>query len=372
MANPSPLEAQFEAADAQLMPFGEGATVVAMHDVIETEYAPVRKGATLMDCPHRALVELTGGDRQGFLHNVLTQDINAMGPGQVRRAFMLTAQGRIIADLFVVHGEKQTWLDVDVLCAQQLLDELDKLLFSEDVQIIDHRATYHRLSLHGPKAMGVLERFSPHSLEPLEPHAATKLKLGMIEPLAFRDDECGEVGLHLWTITPHAPVLWQALLEAGEADAIKPLGWLAYNIARIEAGSPLFMIDFGSDSLPGETGLLDAAVSFTKGCYRGQEIVARMKDIGHPAKTLVGFDAEGDELPVAGTPVYAQPGGDAVGAVTSSTPSPMRSGKPIGIAMVKWDCRAPGTTLHAPAEGATVSLTTRTLNSRARPTDNTP
>lgn len=366
MADPSPLHAKFDAADAQFMPFGEGAAVVAMHDVLETEYAPIRKGAALMDCPHRALIELTGEDRQAFLHNVLTQDIQSMRPGQTRRAFMLTAKGRIIADLFVVHGETQTWLDTDVLGAQTLLDELDKLLFSEDVQIIDHRQTYHRLTLHGPKAMGVLDKFSPHSLEPLEPYAATKLKLGMIEPIAFRYDECGVAGLHLWTIAPHAPVLWQALLEAGEDDALKPLGWLAYNIARIEAGSPLYMIDFGSDSLPGETGLLEQAVSFNKGCYRGQEIVARMKDIGHPAKALVGFDVEGDGLPVAGTPVFDEPGGDAVGAVTSSTPSPMRSSKPIGIAMVKWDRREPGTTLHAPAEGESASIRIRSLVSSSQ------
>ncbi len=351
------MQSLFEEADAQFMAFGEGCAVVAMHDVLEMEYAPIRKAVGLMDCPHRALIELTGADRLDFLHRLTTNDMNAMKQGEVRRTMLLGAKGRIQSDMLVAQDHEKTLIDVDAISAQTVLDELDAMLFGEDVQIVDRRETYHRVSLHGPNALNVLARFGDKGFDPTVPFEYQELQLGMILTDVLRWDECGARGYHLWTIREHAPVLWRALVEAGEGEGIYPLGWLAYNIARIEAGVPLFMIDYGTDTLPGETGQLDEAVSFTKGCYRGQEVVARMRDIGHPSKLLVGFDVvESDRLPVAGTPIYDEPRGKAVGAVTSSTPSPMRGGKPIGIAMVKWDLRDAGTRLSAPAEGEHVEI----------------
>ena len=137
------------------------------------------------------------------------------------------------------------------------------------------------------------------------------------------------------------------------------MGWEAFNTARIEAGTPLFHIDFGPDSLPGETGLLTHCVSFTKGCYLGQEIVARMQNLGHPKRIVTGFKAHTNALPVAGTqvlehaddtthdPAHAK----VVGGITSSTAAPLLGGTPVGLAVMKWGHHTPGTHARVAVEG---------------------
>ena len=334
MANPSPLLPQFEKVEALMMSWGDAVQIVSEFASLEIEYATIRKGAALMDCPHRGLLKLTGSDRVDFLHRMVSNSVKDLSPGQPRRAFILTAKGRILADLLIVHEAQYTLIDLDVHQADTVATELDNLLFGEDVQIENLSDSYHRLSLHGPKA--------PEAVEHLEG----------LDGYRFEYDETGEIGRHLWA---PADEITAATLDD---DRFKPIGWGAFNIARIEAGRPMFNIDFGPDSLPHETGVLDEAVSFTKGCYRGQEIVARMQSLGHPSKKLVGFRAEGELLPLAGTGILDAEGSDAatVGAVTSSTYAPMLSKSPIGFAMVKWGHHEDGCKLFAPAEGVNVPI----------------
>ena len=116
------------------------------------------------------------------------------------------------------------------------------------------------------------------------------------------------------------------------------MGWYAFNAARLEGGTPLFKIDFGPTNLPHETSLIDERVSFTKGCYPGQEVVARMHHLGQPKQRLCGFRMVQDVLPVAGAQIFA-PDDDTlaapVGLVTSSAMSPLGGAIPIGFAMIK-------------------------------------
>jgi folate-binding protein YgfZ len=362
MTTPSPLHPHFDSTDASFMPYGDQVQIVAQIAVVELEYAAIRKAVGLMDCPHRGLLRLTGKDRLDFLHRMTTQDCNAMKPGDVRRAFLLNSKGRIMADLLVVHAESQTLIDLDVHNAGSTAAELDKMLFSEEVKIENLTQSRHRVSLHGPKSPEALAWWQQQN-----PHAPV---------VAFRHDEVGEIGTHLWT-TPELAAAWSNYAEALNTQFRgRFIGWLAFNMARIEAGQPLFNIDFGPDSLPHETGpsLMKQAVSYTKGCYRGQEIVARMENLGHPAKVLVGFVAEGAALPIAGVPVYetAEVTSAVVGAVTSSAPAPMKSQAPVGFAMVKWAKHAAGTRLFAPAEGGNVPITLGELRTYNRATAHPP
>lgn len=365
MANPSPLHERFDEADAQLMPLGGDGAIAALHDVLEVEYAALRKAVVAVDCPNRALATLTGGDRIDFLHRLLTNDIAGLQPGAVTRAFLLTAKGRIIADAHVVHTIDATHLDTDVFGVAALLEQLNELLFGEDVQIDDRRQSWHRLSLHGPNVQALLDAGAARSVDPIEPGRFGEVTVGTIGAYAYRDDDCGVPGVHLWLPTAHAAPMWTALMETGQTLGLRAAGWMAYNTARIEAGSPLFMVDFDTNALPGETALLDQAVSFTKGCYRGQEIVARLRDVGHPARTLVRFAADDDTLPTATAPVFDQPNGQQVGAITSSTIAPMRGGRAIGLAMVKWDHREAGE-LFTPAEGSTIPINIEPLEEGQR------
>ena len=202
-----------------------------------------------------------------------------------------------------------------------------------------------------------------------------------------RWDSTGEIGLELTLETKDVEFVWRRLVETGvvhngehESDAqvgapvgtrrfrLRAGGWAAYNIARIEAGTALYNIDFGPQSLPAETGVIADRVSFTKGCYLGQEVVARMHALGHPKQTLVALRVESRPSgmpeaagmlpmqPVTGGFVYAIPEGgaeadaEAVGAVTSSALAPMLSGAPVALAQVKWKWTPPGTKLLVDAE----------------------
>jgi folate-binding protein YgfZ len=348
MANPSPLMAPHEAHGVQPMPFGADVTVAAVHDIVETEYGRLRNRAAVMDCPHRALVEVTGGDRRDFLHRMLTNDgapdRAAVQAGHAIRQFLLDREGHIMADAMQIDSDGRTWLDTDVYSAAGLVAELDRMLFGEDVQWRDVTSRWHRLSLHGPNAERIAGRYRDAAL-------------------VFPHEQCGVPGWHVWMDAARVAEAWEAL-TGGEDPPAKPLGWLAFNMARIEAGTPLYRVDFGPDSIPNETGILQQAVSNTKGCFRGQEIVARIRDRGHPAKILVAIESVTDQLPIAGEPVFAEPAyGKPIGAVTSSAPSPLRSGKPIGMAMVKWGCHEPGTELYTPVQGGTAPIITAALAS---------
>ncbi len=157
------------------------------------------------------------------------------------------------------------------------------------------------------------------------------------------------------------PLTWNMEHGTWNSPAVRGrgIGWVAFNTARIEAGTPLYHIDFGPDSLPGETGLLEDAVSFTKGCYLGQEIVARMKHLGHPKKIIVGLKCEDDRLPIAGSQIHEAdaPGGTIIGGITSSTLPPLLGGSAIALASMKWAKHHVGTIVSTPAEGAFVKAT---------------
>src|SRR5262249_34854605 len=147
---------------------------------------------------------------------------------------------------------------------------------------------------------------------------------------------------------PAAPDAEQELRFRGLA---RPIGWAAFNATRIEGGRPIFGIDFDDSILPAETGQLERAVSFTKGCYLGQEIVARMHARGQLAKQLVGIRMESDALPIAGAKIY-DAGQDEIGGVTSSTISPVLSNASLCLGYVKKPFIAEGTKVSIPAEGA--------------------
>lgn len=187
---------------------------------------------------------------------------------------------------------------------------------------------------------------------------------------------CGVPGIACAAPRDRADEAWSRLLAAGGSGGaatgaaatsaapgrqrVRPCGWLAFNIARIEGGSPIFMVDFGTASLPHETSLIESRVSFAKGCYLGQEVVARMQSLGKPKQVIVAFKASRDALPAGGAQVFTRRDdggiGDEVGVVTSSALSPMLGAAPIGLATVRTAHAAPGTVLVSDAEGELVEI----------------
>ncbi len=349
--------------------------VAASFGEYEAEYAAIRRHVGILHLPPRGILHFTGADRLDFLHRMLTQDLRSRPGGSTVRSFQLNEKGRIVADVIVHHGDLSTWLEVDRFDVEPLRALLEKRLFAEDVQIEDLTAQRVPLALHGPASAALLravvdegDASGPMTL----PGTHHVLPLAGARATVYRWDDAGSPGLRLLVPAERAGAVYEALLSASgfepgagpDAELAerrrqslrgRPIGWLAYNTARIEAGSPLFHVDFGTDSLPAETGLLDDTTSFTKGCYLGQEIVTRMKNLGHPRRLLVGLAFPTDALPVAGTQVLDPAEKTRViGAITSSTVSPLRSAKAIALAVMKWGQHEPGAKVLAPAEGALV------------------
>jgi folate-binding protein YgfZ len=251
------------------------------------------------------------------------------------------------------------FVDVDIHQAAGAVKTLSEFIFSEDVEISDVSSQFHRIAVHGRMATEVIAAAAGQNDFALGPGGCAEVMIDGTSCIVFRRDETGEVGLHLIVPYDKAAGVWEFLVAADhvvgeDKRRVRPIGWHAYNIARIEAGTPLMNIDFGPTNLPHETGVLRERVSFTKGCYLGQEIVARMESLGQPKQMLVGLKMRSDVLPIAGTNVFTKEGdalGPIVGTVTSSTLSPMLGATPIAFAMMKTAQAATGNVLVVTGDG---------------------
>jgi aminomethyltransferase len=386
---PNPLRDLHEAAGAEFQAY-DRLEIASTFGEPQAEYAAIRKGCALIDEPQRGILELTGRDRHAFLNNLLTNQTwdkernVGLAPGTGVYAYFLNLKGRIVGDMNVIevdHGGR-TAIETDVRLVEPLRAVFDKYLFGEQVKLIPGVGRLYRLTLHGPRAAEILrEAGDGVDASSLPPLGSKTFRLAGSDALVFRDDVTGSPGLHLVVEGAHVAAVWSHLVsrfgpspDHGMRRRLWPAGWAAFNACRIEAGRPLFGVDFegapvttayparrqredeaaeasAPGVLPAETGQLTRAVSFTKGCYLGQEIVARMYARGQVAKQIVGLRLDDDNLPIAGAPVLDDQS-NPVGVVTSSTISPLLSNRAICLGTVRRQFARPDTVLRVPAEGA--------------------
>lgn len=374
MARVSPLQSVHEAYGALMAeygPPGAGILVPQVQRGVGAEYAAIRRagtGAAILDLPQRGTVEVRGADRLEFLNRMVTQELKGLEPFRMRRSFWLNRKGRIDADLRLIELGDRMLLDVDVFAVERTVTTLGAFVIADDVEFVDRTDAMHRLALHGQGAAALLAAESEHvggtPVSQMQPGEVAVVRIAEAEAVVDRQDSTGEPGYELLVPREAAAAVWERLARPDEGPpdaegaALRPrdpqaerkavrAGWHAYNIARLEAGWPIYMIDFGPDSLPHETGALEDRVSFKKGCYLGQEVVARMHSLGRPKQRLVGLRIEGDAEVAGGAAVFAAAeGGEPIGAVTSSAASPMLASATIAFAMVKYKHSEPGTGLH--------------------------
>lgn len=385
------MQAYLEQLGAELIGYGPADTAVVMAESFgsfEAEYAAIRRHVGVMYLPTRGVIELKGQDVKPFLHNMLSQDIKAMTGGQTRRSFMLDADGHILADAFVHHGEASTWLELDRFDVPAVIKLLDSRLFAEDVALNDRSDDKAVFALLGPASLKLLAQLATHTADDMTidqvaalPGTHHVVRLADTVVTVYRKDLGQTLGLRIIVPQSQAKPIHQALLDAAgyepnaEVDADfaqrrrqslrgRPVGWSAYNTARIESGQPIYHIDFGPDSLPAEAGeaAFQEAVCLTKGCWLGQEAVARMHNLSHPKRLLVGLKLPAESLPFAGTQVFEHdpdkrakaPRGGQVGGITSSTLSPLLGRAGLAFAVMKWGRHKPGTKVAVPVEGQMV------------------
>lgn len=307
------------------------------------QYAAAHSSAVVIEEPWRGTIAVTGGDRRSFLHALLTNDIAALKEGSGAYAAYLTPQGRMISDMRVVETGDRLLLGVETGFAAALADCLDKLIFSEDVQVKDISGAIGEVSVHGPKAADIIGQATGVMVETLADQYSnlTRESRPAAGPLTIvRDDALGVLGFDVYIAHRDMDLLREKLLEAGAMTA----GRDTVETLRIEAGRPRFGVDMTTDTIPLEAGIEDRAISFTKGCYVGQEVIIRVMHRGHGrvARRLVRLVLTGSPLPSRGEKIFS--GDRQVGEITSAAESPA-AGAAMAMGYVHRDHAAPGTEL---------------------------
>lgn len=323
----------------------------------QAEYRAVRQHVGLSDLSHRGLVRLTGADRQRFFQALVSNDMARLQPGQGCYATLLTNKGRIVADFVVYADTDAYWLDLEPQMAQPFIDAIDFYVIADDVSFSDETAQWGLLSLQGPNATDLLALACGQDLPDMPAYAHTTCVLGGQEARLMRRSHTGENGYQLLATPTALPQIWDALWQHRDACDLRAVGLEALEVLRIEAGIPLFGRDMTEETIPVEANLLEA-ISYTKGCYVGQEVLARIDARGHVNRQLMGLLLEGDTLPQHGDALITPE--RKVGWITSSAYSPALQ-QNIAMGYVRREVQAPGTHVEVRTHAGTFGATVTTL-----------
>jgi folate-binding protein YgfZ len=309
-----------------------------MQDIFPS-YTTLTTGAGWIDFRRRTQVECTGADRARFLHNLCTNDVLRMQSGEGCEAFMTNIQGKIVAHVFLFCNVASIVIETVPGQAPCIVAHLERYIIRDDVQLHDRTDEWDELFLAGAQAARVL-----HDLAGVAPrearlsHCAVELhgvpasvrRVDLVKPEGFLI-QCSNAATATWT---------EALTAAGAV----PCDDTAFDTLRIEAGTPLFGQDITAQNFPQEVARDEMAISFRKGCYLGQETVARIDALGHVNQMLCKVRMAGNELPPVGTELTSE--GKKVGHVTSVTHSPELQAT-LALAYVRRGKYEPGTILDS-------------------------
>jgi len=311
--------------------------------------AAVREGAVLGSISPRAQIAVAGADRATYLQGLLTNDIQALAEGSGCYAAWLSPQGRMLTDMHVLQSSGMLLLDVPAGEASAVLTRLDQFLFSEDVRIESLVEAMTGVWLHGPQASAVLGRVI-QGLTGLADWIDYRHDTATFQgnPVSVaRIDQLGVAGFCVFLARAAEAQFVAAAIQAGA----RVVGAEALDAARIEAGYPLFGVDMTDDTIPLEAGIEQRAISFTKGCFVGQEVVIRVlhRGGGRVVKKLVGLKLSG--AAAVGEKILS--GEREIGMVTSVAASP-RFGV-VALGYVHRDFTSPGTVVQIGRQQATVA-----------------
>lgn len=310
--------------------------------------AAARSSAAWFALAQRAVLEVRGSDRVRFLQGQLTNDVAALdaaGPIATSYGLALTREGRIVADFHVVARADVIWLDVERGVAPAATERLSKYVVADDVAIADASAAFVRFAIEGPRARDLLAAAGGD--EAIAAGQVGEVRIAGAPAIAAGFALAGRAGIQLFAPREASEAIGSALRAAGavEGDAA------ALEVLRVEAGLPRAGAEIGVDTLPAELDLVERAVSFTKGCFTGQEVVTRMHSRGRVGHRLVGVAlGERASLPAPHTPVEVA--GAKVGELTSAVRSPSQGA--IALAIVRRGSEAPGAEARVDGAGARI------------------
>ncbi len=311
------------------------------------EHRALREAAAIVDLPWLDRLRVTGSDRVTFLQGMLSNDVVKLAPGDGCQALLLNEQGRTVADLVVLVGDDAIMLEGVASGLVAARAALERFIVADDVELIS-AAEHRTFAVLGRDAGSVLERLDLPV--PAAPYAHGPAGLPETEASVVRVPSPGVGGFLLHVPLAAAVRWWGRCCDEGGAVAA---GIDAYESLRVESGVPWHGRDVTAETLALEAPY-EAAISFRKGCYLGQEVMERVTARGHVNRKLVGVEMAEDTVPLPGAPLFAAD--REVGRVTSVARS-WRLGRMIGLAYVRREHLEPGTVLAlASADGSPVTV----------------
>lgn len=324
--------------------FGEvnGVEVVQHYGDPLAEHAALCSTVGLLDLSFRSRLCLTGADRQRFLNGQVTNNVKDLKPGDGCYAALVTAKGKMQSDLNIYCLAEELLLDFEPGLSAAVADRFEKFVIADDVQVVDVAPHYGLLSVQGPKSAEALHAALPE-IKPVD---------AVMGFASIKDSELGEIycmtqprgtvaGFDLFVPTAALNEVARRLREAVQRLGGRACGWEALEMIRIEAGIPRFGADMDDTNLAPEAGIENRAISYSKGCYIGQEVIARVRTYGQVAKSLRGLLLPDDlkALPLRGDKLFHD--GKETGYVTSAIASPAFR-RNIALGYVRRECNQPG------------------------------
>ncbi|HEX2711891.1 MAG TPA: glycine cleavage T C-terminal barrel domain-containing protein [Candidatus Acidoferrales bacterium] len=341
MALESPLRVEHEKAGAQLAVYFDCLLPERFTD-LGAEYRQARETVALVDTNYRAFVYLQGPDRARYLNAMLTNNVKDLAPGQGGVSLLLNPQGHILAEIETYALEDCLLAVFHAVVRERTVATLEKLIIMDDVTLDDATEKTASLLLIGPQAAKVVGETA--GIEPQkQDYSHVEVAVEGIPCRVVRRLLSGHSSAELFVAREAIHDLWEAMLEAVRARGGGPIGYAALNVLRLEAGVPWFGYDFDDKAIPHEAALEATHVSYTKGCYTGQEIVERVRSRGHVNRRRVGLQFSGASAPDRGAKLFAA--GQEAGYVTSAAYSPALE-RAIGMAYIRREHNTPGSHLE--------------------------
>jgi folate-binding protein YgfZ len=335
-----------------------GATLASYHgcnlpDVLSTfadEYRVAREAVAIFDTNWHTIVELTGPDRVRYLNAIVSGDVKSLGEGRGVPALLLTPQGHILAELEIYALRDKLLVLSHAAVRERTVATLDKFIIMDDVTLSDVTERFGSFAIEGPRAGTVIAEACGLALEGFSEHATAEVDIDGVACHLIRHSHFGLPGAEIIAPREHLGLLWKNLRASVAAQHGAAIGMRALNSLRLEAGIPWFPDDFNDTVIPHEAGLETTHISFSKGCYTGQEIVERVRSRGQVNRRRVRLKFSTVEPPPQLTRLRARDSADSnaelkeVGIVTSSAFSPAANAA-VGMAYVRREHNVPGTIL---------------------------
>jgi folate-binding protein YgfZ len=339
-----------------------GAKLASYHDCLlpetfsnlEDEYRAARETLAIFDTNWHAIIELAGPDRLRYLNAIVSNDIKNLEAGSGSLALLLNPQGRILAELEIYAIKDRLLTLSHASLRQRTVETLDKYIIMDEVTLDDATDKLGSLAVEGPHAARVLEKTYGFDLDAMPDLAIRSVHIDSMPCEIIRRSHFGYLGMEVVAAQKTLKQIWENLLELVKLRGGQPIGTKTLESLRLEAGIPFYPADFNDTVIPHEAAVETTHISFTKGCYTGQEIVERVRSRGQVNRRRVKLKFSSPEPPAPGTRLTSE--GKELGLVTSSAYSP-QSSTAIGMGYSRREHDTPGTSLDLD-DGTTAEIQT--------------